>query len=245
MATRARTICRWPEDEVASFIAVLKEFRNFPRPENDMLSSDDDRMLLLERSEDVSQEWIRVRSQPFWTKLSRDRAFRALIEAFRTNQRRSRRTIFPRSEFRFLYNVLEGARYFVNWRPTAPNSYERNVAVKHIDELREVRSRGVSLKDPSDDEMLTRLLDQLQRELSSVRRKVHEHPKFRESRTMYRMAYALEIDLGGTSGKVLTRFAEFAGIDLDESSIEKILKEARKRRAQFLAILSGTDNPRN
>lgn len=244
MATRTRTIRRWPEDEVASLIAVLKEIRNFPRPENAMLWSDDEGMLSLEQSEDVSREWERVKSQPLWPKLSRDREFKALQAAFQVNQRGSRRAILPRTEFRFLYNILEGARFFVKWKPTAPDSDERKKAIKLINDLREARSGGVVLSDPGEDATLTRLLDQLEAELISVRRKLHEGQKVRQSRTILRVAYALEIELGGTSGIVLGRFAEFAGIDLDASTIEKILKQAREKGAQFLAALSGTDIPR-
>jgi len=245
MAMRTRTISRWPAQEVASFIDLLREIRNFPGPVNAMLRDDDEKMLALEVSEDVSREWRRVENHPLWPRLSRDREFKALRESFQTNQRRSRRTIFPRAEFRLLYNVLEGARFYVNWKSTAPAADTRKDALKHIDGLRKARSSGVALSDPGDDAMLTRLLDQLDRELTSVRRKVHEHKKFRESRTIRRVAYALEIDLKGTSGTVLARFAEFAGIDLDQGSIEKILKEARKLNAQFLGDLRGTSIPRN
>jgi len=230
---------------------LLHEIKETPPPINSLLAIESSvtgrKMIGSDRPagpDDVEADRSRLAAHPLWPKIWRNLRWLALSRSFRVNRNRSKQPLNPRDDFALLYFALLMARHYASLRKKGTTedssglrSKDRTGAVAAIKRLKGFRSKGMALADPARDRTLASLLDQLEIEINATRRKTYVGLKHAETNTLRTFTGLALSRFGDTSETVLSRFSDFAELDLEISGIRKILAQEREAHGAWLARL--------
>lgn len=138
--------------------------------------------------------------------------------------------IFLFSAYRYLHALHTG------WQPPGADAETRRRAVKSTQDLLSAMDQGVALRRALDTWQLRDLLGKLNLELSFGRSRPYRD-KHALSRFMLRdFSRSLDVSLSLRSVSIAQQFAQLMGIELDESSIKRAVREAsRQSKLESLA----------
>lgn len=238
---KSEMIGDWPSENFFSLLDLLGEIRRRKSPVNALYALS---LVGAEKwqadalAEDVSGDSMKLLSHPLGAKVSKDRRWIALRDAFLANRRRAGRPLYPRHEFSLMYLATFGVAMYEHWEPQWTRSgpvsltYEQRAsAVRAIKRLLTLQRQGARFASPVDNKTLADLLAKLRAEIEGVERKAHHHKKARESETVRAFARSALDEFEDISSTVLRRFAEFASISLEDKAIETILRNVRAERS--------------
>lgn len=255
---QAFTVGKWPVTQFVTLMDLLHEIKETPPPPNSLLAiqsfANGRKMIGSDRPagpDDVEADRRRLVAHPLWPKIRGNPEWRALARSFHVNLNRSKRPVNPRDDFALLFFALLMARHYASLRKKGAaedssglRSKDRTGAAAAIKRLKGFRSKGMALADPASDRTLANLLDQLEIEIKATRRKTYVGLKFAETNTLRTFTELALLRFGDTSETVLSRFSDFAGLDLEISGIRKILAQERKAHGAWLdRSRTSTKNP--
>ncbi len=251
---------KWSREDVQSFLALDVECT--PTPRTNLLSrgllggfgvdggtagsafaQGEEERLKDEKRALIEKAWAARRAHPVYRSLRKNREFLAAWDLFERRRKGAKEGPLTSDtcSLVFLREFAQFAWFARTWpkpegkKRSGANARRRHSAMSHASKLVELIGLGVRIDDYAANQTLLKLLNQLNDQLRSTRRKEYGGERENERWALRSLAFNLVMYFRLKSPAILTHYARMVGYQCEEKTARRYLLEAESRWSGLVA----------